>query len=347
VSPLELVDDRFEKLAEELRAARPAAPEALRERVLTLAPPPRRGLELPSLRRAVPAVALGGFAAALAVAGVAGLVHGSSNRSAAGNGSTVLNGATVTGKTLNRQDALQSKSAGSQRLPVRGNPAQAFGTFAPSRSRLQQYDASLRVRVASQDELSRRTQEALRLTRRLGGYVVTARYSAPGASGTSSLALRIPIEHVQTAIARFSGYGTLVSQRIVLKDLQRHVDTLSARIRKVRAEIAGGGLSQPQLDRDRALLKALTSRRSAAVQRAQLASVALTLAVAPKHKHAAAAPGRFHRTLSGAADVLVRELEILVYVFLVTGPLLILGGLAILGGRTLRRRADRRLLERA
>jgi len=30
VSPLELVDDRFEKLAEELRGARPVAPEALR-----------------------------------------------------------------------------------------------------------------------------------------------------------------------------------------------------------------------------------------------------------------------------------------------------------------------------
>ena len=74
MSPLELVDDRFEKLAEELRGARPVAPAELRERVRTLAPPPRRRLELPSLRRVVPAVALAGAAAALAVAGVAGLV---------------------------------------------------------------------------------------------------------------------------------------------------------------------------------------------------------------------------------------------------------------------------------
>ncbi len=335
MSPLELVDDRFEKLAEELRAARPVAPEALRERVLTLAPPPRRRLELPSLRRIVPAVALAGAAAALAVAGVAGLVHGSSTQRAGAPPSEIQ-----------RSIALGKALKGSQQSPVRAAPARTFGVV-PSKNRLQQYDAFLRVRVASQDELSARTQQALRLTRKLGGYVVSANYSAPGAAGTSSLALRIPIEHVQTAIARFSGFGTLVSQRIVLKDLQRHVDTLSARIRKLRAEIAAGGLSQAQLDRDRALLKALTSRRSAAVQRAQLASVALTLAVAPKHKHAAVPPGRFHRTLSDAGDVLVRELELLVYALLVAGPLLVLGGLAVLAGRMLRRRADRRLLERA
>ena len=82
MSPLELVDDRFEKLAEELRAARPVAPEALRERVRTMAPPPRRRLELPSLRRVVPAVALAGVAVALAVAGVAGLTHDSSTQRA-------------------------------------------------------------------------------------------------------------------------------------------------------------------------------------------------------------------------------------------------------------------------
>jgi hypothetical protein len=336
VSPLELVDDRFEKLATELRAARPVAPAELRERVRTLGPPPRRRLELPSLRRVVPAVALAGTAAALAIAGVSGLVHGSSTKRAGASFSEVQHQGPVTNKRpVHGELELQDRLA---------YPARALGV-APSRNRLQQYDAFLRVRVSNQDDLSARTQAALRLTRRLGGYVVSAQYAAPGTSGTSTMALRIPIEHVQTAIARFSGYGTLVSQRIVLKDLQRRVDTLSARIHKLRAEIAGGGLSQEQLDRDRALLKALTSRRSATVQRAQLASVSLTLAVAPKH--AAAPPGRFHRTLSNAGDVLVRELEILLYALLVFGPLVVLSGLFLLAGRVLRRRADQRLLERA
>jgi hypothetical protein len=333
VSPLELVDDRFEKLATELRAARPVAPAELRERVRTLGPSPRRRFELPSLRRVVPAVALAGAAAALAIAGVSGLVHGSSTQRAAPPPAE-LEHASPLKRTVHGSTQLQDRSA---------KPARAFGVDA-AKNRLQQYDAFLRVRVANQDELSARTQQALRLTRRLGGYVVSANYSAPGTSGTSILKLRIPIEHVQTAIARFSGYGTLVSQRIVLKDLQRRMDTLSARIHKLRAEIAAGH-SRAELDRERALLERLTSRRSAAVQRAQLASVALTVAVAPKH--AAAPVGRFHRTLSDAGNVLVREFEILVYALLVAGPLLILGALAVFSGRTFRRRSDRRLLERA
>jgi hypothetical protein len=45
--------------------------------------------------------------------------------------------------------------------------------------------------------------------------------------------------------------------------------------------------------------------------------------------------------------VLVREFELLLYALLVAGPLLLLGGAAILANRLLRRRADQRLLERA
>ena len=67
----------------------------------------------------------------------------------------------------------------------------------------------MRVRVDSQDELSQSTQDALRFTRRLGGYIVWARYGAPGKRGDSELALRVPIGKVQTAIAHFAGYGSL------------------------------------------------------------------------------------------------------------------------------------------
>ena len=42
MSPLELVDDRFDKLAEELRASRPTAPAALRTQVRALEPPAPR-----------------------------------------------------------------------------------------------------------------------------------------------------------------------------------------------------------------------------------------------------------------------------------------------------------------
>jgi hypothetical protein len=71
------------------------------------------------------------------------------------------------------------------------------------------------------------------------------------------------------------------------------------------------------------------------------------MAVAAKQKHAAATPGRFQRTLDDAGSVLVRELELLLYGLLVAGPLLLLGGAAVLTSRSLRRRADQKLLERA
>ena len=348
MSRLELVDDRFGKLAQELRASRPTASEELRSRVRSLRPAPSRRFELDlSLRRLVPAVGLAALAAAVGIAGVIGIVHGSRP------GQTTLHAAKP-------PPHVTSKGSASEKALRRDVPFSATLSSGPkpTSGRLQQYDAVLRVRVANQDELSRRTQDALRLTRRLGGYVVTARYAAPGRSGQSLLVLRIPIEHVQTAIARFSGYGSLLRQQIVLKDLQHRVDDLATRIGRLRAEIASiekrlaGSLTAEQraalelrLQRDRNKIDRLRKARSTAVRRAQLARVSLTMVVGPKP--AAAPAGRFRRTIDDAGSVLLRELELLVYALVVAGPLLAIGGAGILAGRSVRRRADRRLLERS
>lgn len=337
MSPLELVDDRFDKLAEELRAGRPVASDALRQRVLSLAPPPPPRFEL-NLRRRAPFAALAGLAAALATAGVLGIVHGSSTPRAA--------------KQAVRGPKPLNHGSSSQR--VRGEPAKPFSVtlqsrdlvpfaLAPSSVRLQRFDAFLRVRVHDRDELSRRTQDALRAARKLGGYVVWARYAAPNRTGDSELLLRIPVENVQAAIAAFSGYGTLVRQRIVLKDLQQRVDSLTASIRHLRREIAKLEHNPVRRQELRQRLDALTAQRSSAVKRAQLATVALTMVTGTEP---AAAHGRFRRTIDDAVSVLERELEILLYAALVAGPLLLLGAAGIVGGRSLRRRADRRLLER-
>ena len=329
MSPLELVDDRFEKLAEELRAGRPVAPAALRERVHALEPRPRRfELELP-WRRVLPAVAVAALAAGLGLAGVLGIVHGSNAPSLHAQKRT-----SVEHQRLLANPGLQDKAA----------PERSFGAALSSTAgRLQQYDAWVRVRVANQDALSQRTRDALRLTRKLGGYVVWANYAAPSRSGNSNLSLKIPIEHVQAAIAAFSGYGTLVRQRIVLKDLQQRVDDLAARIQRLRVKIAhGGGSAQ-----DRARLAQLLHARASTVKRAQMASLALTMVVGKAKKAAAAPAGRFHRTLDDAGSVLLRELEILVYALVVAGPLLAIGGAGILASRSIRRRSDERLLERS
>ena len=332
MSPLELVDDRFEKLADELRAARPVAPVALRERVRALEPPRRRGFELDvPWRRVVPAVALAAVAAGLGVAGVVGIMHGSRSTQRA----TVAPPAHKAAKGFRPERTLRAAKDHTGAFW-----ADTLAVPRPSADRLQQYDASLRVRVRNQEELSNRTQQALRLTRKLGGYVVWANYAAPSRSGNSNLSLRIPIEHVQAAIAAFSGYGTLVRQRIVLKDLQQRAVDLSARIRRLREKIAHGGSAQ-----DRARLAQLLKARSSTVKRAQMASVALTMVVGKKA--AATPPSRFHRTVDDAGSVLVRELELLLYALVVAGPLLAIGGAGVLASRSVRRRSDERLLERS
>jgi negative regulator of sigma E activity len=352
VSPLELVDDRFQKLATELRVSKPVASEELRERISSLTPPAPRRLELNlNLRRRLPAAFLAAAAAALTVAVVLGVVHGSSSHA----------GAAETAKGSGRVPSFPQVAG-----PLsQGRPA-VYGTalqdsskaLAPSGTRLQRYDAVLRVRVASQEELSKQTRDAIAFTRKVGGYLVWSAYSAPGKTGNSELVLRIPIEHVQAAIAHFSGYGDLVKQQIVLKDLQQKVDGLTATIGRLRTNIAkieaqlAGPLSAEQryqleqrLREDKTRLSALTSQRAATVRRAQLASVALAMVVGPKP--AAAPAGRFHRTIDDATSVLLRELEFLVYALLVAGPLLLLGGAGVLAGRMMRRHSDQRLLERA
>jgi uncharacterized protein DUF4349 len=325
VSPLELVDDRFDKLAAELRAARPVPPSALRQRVRALEPRRRRefALNLP-WRRLVPAVGLAVLAVAVGIAGVAGLVHGSRAPT-----TRALSAPAVKGFAPQRSVGVRSAF-----------DAAKLAAPGPSGTRLQQYDASLRVRVQNQDELSKRTQDAMRLARRLGGYVAWANYSTPSNRGDSELQLQIPITRVQAAIAAFSGYGTLLGQRIRLKDLQARTDNLAARIQRLRERIAR--LNDP---RDRARLAQLLSARSATVKRAQTASVALTMVVG--RKSAAAPPSRFHRTIDDAGSVLVREFEILLYALVVAGPLLAIGGAAILASRSVRRRSDERLLERS
>ena len=340
MSPLELVDDRFGDLARELRSSRPVASPQLRERVHALGPRPRR-FEV-NVRKIVPAVAVGALAVSIAVAGGLGVLHGTRGSSSKQSFSAARSAPRV--PVPSHVEALQQRALGAK-------------TVLPVAGRLQQYDANLTVRVDNRDDLSKTTQDALRFTRRVGGFVVWARYAAPTEGGDSELALRVPVDRVQAAIAHFSAYGELVRQRIVLKDLQQRVDDLTARVARLNAEIAiikrqlAGVLTaekraalEQRLRRDQARVATLAHTKAASVRRASLARIALTIDAQPK---AAAAPNRLHRTLHEAGSVLVRELEVLLYALVVVGPLLLLGLAAILVGRVARRRSDQRLLERS
>jgi hypothetical protein len=354
VSPLELVDDRFEQLARELRAARPVASEPLRTRVHALEPPPPPRRPSLRLRRVVPAVALGTVAVSLSVAVGIGLVHSGSTPTAQRGRLSV----TPSADSAEQQALRAAKDDSPLTTTLAPNRSRSAGAFTLDRARLQQFQAVLTLRVDDRSDLSARTSQAMRLTRALGGYVASAVYNVPGKRGASSLVLRIPVDRVQQAIEVFSGYGTLVSQRISVKDVQRRVDDLGSTlgvlrkdIARIQGELAGSVTParraelEQRLATDRRRVKALISTKQAITKRAELARVSLTL-VTPRVQ-AVAAKSRFERTIDDAGSVLARELEILLYTLVVLGPLLAVGGVAIAAGRAQRRRSDRRLLERA
>ena len=351
MSPLELVDGRFDKLATELRASRPAVPEGLRNRVTELVrvePEPRRewGFRLPPRRVAFALVALAIIGSFIA-AGVTGLGGSKPNRDAVGG--------PVAGKTPVPESAQGlEKPAG---VPYQRRLDK--DSLVPQATRLQRYDATLRLRVKDVDALSNATKRAMNLTRGLGGYVASVEYSTrSGRRGGATLVLRVPIVNVQTALAELTSLGTILRQQTAILDVtrraereSRQVDKLEAELAQIKAELAAGSVPTErrlQLERqavaDRLAVKTLKAKRARLVRSARLARIVLTLTTPTEQ--AAASPGRFDRTLRDAGAVLAREGEILLYALVVLGPLLAIGGVAIAAGKAQRRRSDRRLLER-
>jgi hypothetical protein len=200
-------------------------------------------------------------------------------------------------------------------------------------------------------DLSRATQAAVRQTRRFGGYVGAANYATGGNTGDSTLDLRVPVQHVQEAIATFTDLGTILSQHISVVDLQARVDGISTRLaaeRKVIAELEAKATRTPaeqaQLDAARRSAKRLSLNRAGVVSQSRYAKISLQLTT----RKAAAqhvAPGRFSRFWGDAGDILGKEAIAVLYALVVAGPFAILAAFALLGGRARRRRADHRLLE--
>lgn len=328
----------------ELRARRPRAPEELRQRVLALGEPEPR-FSLPAIRWR--RVALVAVPACLAVAVGAALIHGAFHTSSSG--------LRVEGLHRPVQQALLG--VGHPKVPARAANNGTAYAFRPNPSRLQDYRASLTVRVKDIDALSSTTQQAMRTTRALGGYVVRTSFDARK-EGSSFLFVRVPIGKVQQAIARFSSLGTIVAQHISIADLTNRVDTLGNRIDRLRVRIAriddrlAGQLTNAErvaleLKRTRLaqLLHQLSGNRATLVRRAHLSAISLTLtthegAVAPPHHR-----GAVGNALHDAGTILAKEAAVLLYILIVAGPLLILAALIWIAVRSGRRYSDRRLLE--
>ena len=350
MSPLELVDDRFGKLASELRASRPVAPETLRQRVssLSAAEPerPRLTFRLPT-RRMVLGLAAAALLVSFVVAGITGLNRtGTQRLEGAGKQRSVpaprskqQPQVTGHGSAAQRGEAFRALvPAAKDVLPLRAALA------APLANRLQRYETILRLRVQDVDALSVAARRAMNLTRSLGGYVAAVHYATRGGErGGATLVLRVPVAEIQTALGRLTSLGTILRQETGILDVTRRVDRESRQIAKLERELQEASPEEAVAIRHR--LATLRVKHRRLLKSARLARITLTLTTPAKE--AVATPSRFDRTLDDAGAVLVRELEILVYALVVGGPLALLGGAAIAAGRAQRRRTDRRLLERA
>jgi len=346
------LDVRHWELAEKLRAAPPRPSDDLRERVraISLTAPPARRRDVRPRRLAL-------VLAPVALAVVAGVAIG-------------LRGSDHTREVTEQRGAVGTALEATGNGSVLGAPsgdldasarAALSKTFAPGANRrLQQYQAQLRVRVRNLDRLGDATQEAMRTTRNLGGYLVVADYgAATRRNGESLLVVRVPVGRVQQAIFRFSELGAIVSQRIRIQDLQAGFNALERRILSLRQRIARleerladptttpeqRTLLRAQLLAERQNLSAALGARDATLRRGRLARITLTLTTRGDAAAAPGKPGYFERTLRDALEVVGKALTWTLYVLIVAVPFILLALLVWLGERARRRRADERLLE--
>jgi hypothetical protein len=366
--PPEAEEQRLARIVYELQAAKPVAPERLRQRVQVLAEAEgtRRPtlLERFSLRRALLVLAPAVVVVSVGAAVVQGLVSATSSEDdrLAAEVRNIESSPSVSREAS--QEAIRRARA--QAAQGRDAPAladeSANAPFLPtSRGRTQDYHASLRLRVDDLDDLSARTQQALRMTRRYGGYVVAVEYGNPrGGEGDAALEVRVPIARVQDAVVAFSELGAIVSQNVSIRDLQGPIDRYTRDIRRLRDRMASlrESLLDPtltaaerrrieaELARARARLAALEQERRTLARQGRFAKVSLTLTTRkPAAKEEA--PGRIERAVDDAGSVLAKEVAFGLYALIVASPFLLLIGLAVAGARAGRRRADQRLLERA
>jgi hypothetical protein len=344
-----------EQLLHELRAAKPAAPTALRERVRALAAPEQAQEREPFLSRfrftwgwrRLVLVAPAAVAVALVAAGVIGLTRGD----VAGGDDEV---AAVGGAEATRTATDEPFDAAA---PERATPVPAITSKAvpPAPGQLQRYEAELRLQVEDVDALSSATKRAQRIALAHDGSIASLQYDAPAQGvGSAQMTLRIPTSKVQSALAELSTLGTIVGQRYGIDDLQQQADALQREIEATQRRIAGilAQLASPDLSSaDRAVLRSRLTNARAELRRlqeglagtraeARTATVYLTLTTEELEPGAVGGGGR----LDGVKDVLAWEAIALLYAAVVLGPFLIVGLLVWLVLRLLRRRETARLL---
>ncbi len=352
---------RMAGVLDELRARRPEPDDLLRRRIadalVVPAAPPRRW-RLHVRRRLVLA---SGLLAACLVVGVLALTGGGG-----GGAPHAVDLQNAASSSDNGGFAGQVAPAGAAPAPAtygRAVTAQPFTTLAPSATRLQDYQASMRLRVRDAARLSQVTQRTISLTRGFDGYVTLSNVALRGArSGSAQVDVRIPIARVQDAIARFSSLGVITAQHVAVADLQAGYDAAERRAESLRHSLAliEIRLASPKVtpeqrvgllaQRERAQHALAGARETSKglADRGAYARIDLMFVTAARAAPAVAQkPGRFEHAVRRAGGLLETIGIGALFALILGGPVLLVIGLVLLAARTRRRRAERALLERA
>ena len=214
------------------------------------------------------------------------------------------------------------------------------------------------VRVTDVDALSDRANEAMRVVRSYGGYVVSLEQStAPGRPGQADLVLRVPVSRVEDALMRLAGLGTVIDRHLSIRDLEQVVRQQRARILQLRIFIARaverlkGSLPadvrirlELQLEEARRDLTRATKSNKGTLREASLSRISLTLTTQKAVGAAKEGAGRIERAARDAASFLAAAGAVVLFLLIVLSPLILLAVASLWGARAYRRREERRLL---
>jgi hypothetical protein len=232
------------------------------------------------------------------------------------------------------------------RAQTHGAAAKAFA-LPSATGRVQDYDATLSVRVEHAKDVSDGVKRALRIAASLGGYSASVHAETSGSRAVADLKLKIPRRHVQAAMARLSQLGTITDENVSTVDKTASLNATDRQIARLQKQLKTLRADPQSPENTRRILaleqQIVRLQRSEATTRlsAHYATVDLHLetpvvAVTPKHGH-----GPLH-----GLGVAFRWIGIgAVYALALGGPVVLLLLLLWLGVRVVRRRRENALLE--
>jgi hypothetical protein len=331
-------------LIDQLRTARPLAPEEVRELVRQIA---AQATPAKKKRRWWPRITWGRalvFAVPLAAIAVGAAILVPSGQKPVSNQAAA-------GLPPERPFGPPRKAAHVPAAVSSGSSASssfAPTTPTPNPNRVQQISTSLELRVANSKDVSAGAQQAVRIAQALGGYPSSLNVDAAGHTGYANLVLRIPKQRLRAAVARLSALGTVIGENVSIHDLQNQVDATARKIARLEARLKAWQ-EQFQTSETQQHIADLTDQigklrrgRAATIHTASYATLSLGLSTRPAvvvvhHPH--------HNGPLHNLGVAFRWLGIgALYTVALAAPFILLGGLIWLVARTVRRHRENALL---